>query len=569
MKRSWSRPLPAVAELFVVSYVPRAAVHECWARVYGIVSPSGVMHTTPTRIAAVAFIAVHIGLAVAMWRTRRFLFWPRLALAMADVLVCVPAADADHVIFIVPAVALAVDAGMRWGWRSFVVPLAVMTPAVWFPEHARYALLTGAVPVVLACLFGMGFVLYGRLRDHAIDERARLDVDARASAAHVAGRSDVLLASEATADLIQRAGVLLDLGRTGPSTARSVAALKARAAEDTRRLGAYLGDVLAGWQRERNRGADLSRLVTLDVDPAVGTAMVTGAQARQVRDELDRLALRGTVAVAPAGGPISSLDGNRRLRVGDAVVDIPRAGGLASWVLSPMPVSGVMIALWMLSAYPAGQTSSFLVPLVFFVLGLAVAYRAHRLIAADSALVGRTLVEAWLLMATYCLALWPFGVVLPGAGHAVPFPATGAIELLIVYGALAYPFLPRSKRWRLVPGFLAMVVLDALPSLRAFSWRNFVAEIGFLPSMLVLIVDAGGRFEAVATARRRAVEARGDAEVASAYAAGRDDALATLRASLAELRADLDERRASLAVDVAEEAERRVRTAEASLVKLA
>jgi hypothetical protein len=563
------RPLPAVAALFATVYIPRVAIHESWAAVYGMVSPAGVMHTPATRVAAVAFIVVQLALAVTMWRTRRFLFWPRFALALAMVLTCVRGADADHLIFIVPAVGLAVDTGIRWGWRSFVVPVSLLAPLAWLPEHARYALATGAVPMVLGCLLGMGLAVYGRLRDHAIDERARLDIDARASAAHLAGRNAVLMASEATADLIQRAGVLLDLGRVGATPARRVAALKARTAEETRRLGAYLGDVLAAWQRQHNGHADLSRVVHLDVEPSVGTAMVTGGQARQVRDQFDALDLRGTVAVTPAGTDLSSLDRHRRVRVGDAVVDIVRAEGLASWVLSPIPVTAVMVALWMLSPWPAEQTTSVVVPVVFLVFGLVLAYRVHRLVAVGPGLVGRALTETVVLMALYCVALVPFGKIMPGAARAVPFPATGAIELLVVFAALAYPFLAPRRRWLVWPAFALFAVLDALPSFRAFSWRNTIGEIGFLPSIVGLIFDAGGRFEAVGVERRRAVEARAASEVARAHDEGRRAAVLELQASLEALRRDLRDRRAALDDAVAAEAERRLRRAEASLLELA
>ena len=119
------------------------------------------------------------------------------------------------------------------------------------------------------------------------------------------------------------------------------------------------------------------------------------------------------------------------------------------------------------------------------------------------------------------------------------------------------------------PAFALFVVLDALPSFRAFSWRNTIGEIGFLPSIVLLIFDAGGRFEAVGVERRRAVEARAASEVALAHDEGRRAAVAELQASLDALRRDLRDRRAALDDDVATEAERRLRRAEASLLELA
>lgn len=100
---------------------------------------------------------------------------------------------------------------------------------------------------------GAGLARYEESRRAAALARRRLNVDARCQLAHLAGQNDVAMGADSIIDLLSRTDPLLPPATAGEMigviTGRQLAAWKLSLATTTARHAAYLGLILAQWQR--------------------------------------------------------------------------------------------------------------------------------------------------------------------------------------------------------------------------------------------------------------------------------------------------------------------------------
>jgi len=284
-------------------------------------------------VAAAAVCALYdVGLALALRRTGRTALPWRLALDSVDVAAWSQAIGGSSDVASLAASPLALEAGLRFGWRGLVVPAAVggLSTAI---SHAvgQPLLLAPFVWPLIGVLLAVLADRYLRLR---LDRRLRVadrELEAAASRAELAGQNSVAAGADSVVDLLSRTTPLLSAGGAALLPSR-LAAWKLALAEATAGQASYLSVVVARWQRLRNSmSPDLRSDVELRCLDGAGTLLLSPAQAEGLERILDGLSLSGVETVtalssAPAGREQVLLVGDRRVVL--AAVPKPEAPSL-------------------------------------------------------------------------------------------------------------------------------------------------------------------------------------------------------------------------------------------------
>ncbi len=257
-------------------------------------------------IAAAALCALYdAGLAAWLRRTGRTGLGWRLALDSVDVTAWSLAIGGSSDIASLIASPLALEAGLRYGWRGLVVPATV-------GSVSTAAGLAAGQPPRLAPfmwpLIAVGLALvadwYLRLRVGRRLQAARQEIEAAASRAELAGQNSVAAGADSIVDLLSRTTPLLSAGGA-PLPPSRLAAWKLALAEASAGQASYLGVVLARWERLRNSmSPDLRSDVELRCLDSAGTLLLSPAQAEGLDRILDGLSLSGIESVAaPSPAP--------------------------------------------------------------------------------------------------------------------------------------------------------------------------------------------------------------------------------------------------------------------------
>lgn len=273
-------------------------------RTYGLLADRELAGRLP---AAAASVAIDAALFLQLRGSDAEHLWPRLAADCLDVAhwAAATSSDSDHPTLI--AVPLAIEAGARHGARALGLPLAVAGAAA----VARGLQGRRTSPMYLlwptaGVLAGIATARNATRQDDATLADQAVRAEALAGSAYVAGENEVAMGADSIVDLLTRTepliGVLEDIaapagdrigsGRSETGTARALSAWKAELATVTAGQAAYLGTLLARWERARS-GHDLSHDLVLHLEAGAGTTVVSGAQARWLTDQLDELDLSG------------------------------------------------------------------------------------------------------------------------------------------------------------------------------------------------------------------------------------------------------------------------------------
>lgn len=552
------------ANLFIHAFIPRATLtHDAGRMVYLLVSPYAAVAPSAAPV-LVAFFVAYCWVAHALAHRSSPMIVLRLGLALGEMaFVAHSFHRPGHIAYICAGIVLAIDVALRWGPAGILIPIVLVgIPTVLYPTDVATVVTGGGASISLGTALGWGIRIYSSRRDRSLDRQEELLTSAAVNAAHLAGRNEVVMRCGETADLVQRAGVLLELSGEPSDVRRRVAADKAGLAEETRRQAWYVGDLLNAWQRRRHdTQADLTRAVAFDIDPAIALVILTGPQAASVWRWLDAAPPAGLVPVGLHAVDPNRPDIARTLVVGDRRFDLPVDPDLRSTRRSPIPTAIAMIGLWMLAPVAMDAARWSVVLPVMSTVSIAMAFAAGYLLRRTdrAVLLVYPVVVAW--VTGFCCFVARLAVLHP----IVQLPASGAVEYLTFLTLVVLPSIP--GRWRLAlytEPFLGILFV-AMPGIGRSGLRHLAAETIAIPMMGALMFDAGPKVERHSAAVRESwIRRRGEGS-AAAYERGRDLARASLSGDLAGLRTEFRAAATKLDRRVSDEIERRLDAAEASL----
>jgi hypothetical protein len=547
--------------MFTAEIVPRLVLtHDAGRIAYLLLSTYTVM-TGRLSIWIVVSALAHVVVWLLMRGVDRPFLVLRLVLALAELLVVVRLAERPDMIYIPAGISVLIDLSLRFGVMSIAaVAGLVLAPVLAGTSAGRTVIAANFAPLPLAAAIGWGVRVAARNRDRALDALAETETEASVTAARLAGRNDVLTRSGEVADLVQRAGTLLDLGATS-MVRRSVGDAKASVAEDTRRTATYLGDVLIRWQQHRHASsAALDRAVAFEIGPTERVMLLTRGQADAVRRTLDADPPRGSIRVTVTGGDIQRPDLPRSLHLGQAELDIPVDRAHRPVLRTPAAAIVALIGLWMLLPFAAGMAEFSWLGLAMgaltigFARGIGLASRRDDR-ALSVSLFG---LVAWLALFTV--------VVQPvTTDRGLQFPFTGAMEYLVGLSLIALPLLRGAARWLAWLTVPLAGLLAVRHGLGVALSRDLIAETTPIVMMFAAMLGVGSRFVAHSEQQeQRLLELRSERS-AAAFASGRAEELDRLDAALVELQDDLVEIRPRIRPDIADVVARRIVLAERAL----
>lgn len=467
---------------------------------------------------------------------------------------------------------LGVEAGVRMGWKSMVLPAALLVStscAAWLVD--KPVQIMGLGWIVLAALVGLAFL---RHCDH---QHARVEVERRRVLAatkwraYLAGQNQVAMGASSAVDVIE--GLVPVLGRppVGSALGRLADGWKGQLSQSTSQEAKYLQVAALEWERRHNAHPDLSGLVTVGVEAGQGTTLLTPPQVVQFEDALERLDPRGRVTIALPDAETPRLPGQvLRLDVNGHAVILPadrraKPSPLDSALVAYLYV-GILVAVWVL---PVGGT----VPVLPVAIGVglcvvgAVASHRRTLTHGERARPG-VLATAALVATTLTLLAGFATAPVNSDGVAIMGSGVGLILLSFLGG-----FYWRSLgRWRwLVPAAIATnVILGVVvhPAPSAVNLRTVLASLLYnvFPFFPCRHLDMA--LQRAADRHRSFVETDDEGVERAAFLEGRESVVGLVRQAqeeaarqLSTLAPGLDPAVAALVGARLQEVERRLRTA--------
>ena len=438
---------------------------------------------------------------------------------------------ADTAILI--AVPLAVEAGVRMGARALVVPGAVLlTTTVAAAAAGKPVQILGVVWVAIGATVGMAFFRYCRHLDERAQVERRRFLAAARRRAYLAGQNSVAMGASSAVDVIE--GLVPVLGRppSGSALWRLADGWKSQLSTSTAQEAGYLQVALLEWERLHNAHPDLSGLVRFRIAEGQGTTLLSVAQVRRLGEVLDRLPLRGVVAVGLDDLTDSHLPGQElRLDVGGHRVVIPADRRAAPAPMDPAAVAyyyvAVLSAAWTLppsGRVPAGPVAAGVA------LCIAAGFLSHRQVVARGkrarlGILGAAVavsIVLTLLCANPRAPLRPDGV--PAFAHG------SALVLLSFLGGYYWTSLGR-WRWLVPAGMAVNVALGLLlfPVPSAILGRTVASSIvsglfAFFPCL-----HLSQTMEKVAATHARSVQAVDESAERAAFLEGRESVIGLVR----------------------------------------
>src|SRR6266508_1029653 len=239
-------------------------VYRLMIRLNQLGDPAGGARTTRGRWLLAGSAATDL----AIWRWLRHAnglgLRRRLALDAMDTAIWsfAPYPDGYRDFAALPAVPLAVEAGLSLRWKAMVLPV-VNGAVTSLAQRARSqpVQLAPFLWQALAVIAGDGFNRYNRRVRADLERVADGRLAAKEANATLAGQNAVAMGADTVIDQVQSIAPLFGRPVPGSALHELVDGWKTALAEATQRSAAYLGTVLAAWQRSHNTHPDLSRRV--------------------------------------------------------------------------------------------------------------------------------------------------------------------------------------------------------------------------------------------------------------------------------------------------------------------
>lgn len=526
------------------------------------------------RVALPAFVVLDVVVWRILRRSDRFGASWRLPLDAADAafwtMSPLPASgSSDLALFI--AMPLAVEAGVRMGWRSMLVPGTLLASTAGAGlVVGRPVSVMGFLWVVLAACIGLAFFRYGRsLHARAEEERRRMLAAARRRA-YLAGQNEVAMGASSAVDVIQGLVPVLGPPPPGSALARLADGWKRQLSASTAHEAKYLQVALLEWERLHNAHPDLSGLVEVRVAAGQGTTLLSGPQAAQLARLLDGMGPRGVVAIDLADPATPRLPGQElRLHVGGHSLVVPADRRARPAPLDPAAVAyfyvGTVVAAWTLpvgGSVPAGPLA------VGLGLCLAAGIASHRRTMRHGVRARLRVYVAAVVVATTLTLLSTFATEPLNADGLARMGFGVSLTLLSFLGGFYWRSLG-PWRWLVPAAVAANVVLGVVvfPHPPALDVRTVLASVlyntfPFLPCLhldvaLQRAADRHSSFvETADEGAERVAFLQGRESVVGLVRQARDDALRQLEV----LAPRLDPGIAALATARLEEVERRLST---------
>jgi hypothetical protein len=515
------------------------------------------MHGLGVAVAA-ACALYDVGLAAWLRRTGRTGLWWRLALDGADVALWSQAIGTSPDVAALAASPLALEAGLQFGWRGLVVPLAVGSLSAVVSRAAGQppSLAPFLWPLIALSLAALA-IRYLRLRLDRQVRSAEQEIEAAAGRAELAGQNSVAAGADSIVDLLSRTTPLLSAGGA-PLPPSRLSAWKLALAEASAGQASYLGVVLTRWQRLRNSmSPDLAADVELRCAEGAGTLLLSPAQARGLDRLLDGQALSGVATVdvpspAPAGQEQVLLLSGRR-------VVLPADPRPAVASLDPGPLGLLLAACAILThSPPHSEAVPLQVTVPLAAAACMLALWAHELIdrrgpaahaavlAAALALGGADSILSTLTMHnryTDHLARFPFLLFLTWFG-----------PMLVIYAR----DLSQRARWLAAGGAAAVVAAGFALMPEVPPVTHLVAAAVWPTCTFLISLRLRGVLDEDARDLAGLLASRHQAAVDRAYGLGRRLVVDLVTAATGDSRGAYREVRPGLPDDVAEEFERRL-----------
>lgn len=389
----------------------RARFHHSFramGRLHQALNPEELASGRGNRIPAVAVSLVWDAvLSGLLSRTHGSWLLPRMVADTVDVAYWArraPANAADHALLV--GVPLAVEAGVNLGPWGFAVPAVHYTAIATARRKVgkRTPLATVGWEAVGVAI-GVALARYARRQFQVASQQAGLLAEARVEASFRGGQNAVAMGADTVVDLLARTEPLLsalerEAGMVSGGVGGSQVAMhawKAQLAADTSAGGSYLGVLLTGWERQRQRG-DLAADVHLQLAAEDRTLVVTAQQAEVIVDALEVRTAAGACQVR-VSAPAGHLPGRGfTLEIDDHQIEVPDDSGVAVPPYEPAPLVLAAGVLWQdMAALSVYDDAPKTVMGALTAAGAGHAWMAHRRVAAGdpvptSQLVDRALV---------------------------------------------------------------------------------------------------------------------------------------------------------------------------------
>lgn len=479
------------------------------------------------RVAAAVGAAVDTAEWVALRRTDRLGFGPRLAADLADVGLCAVLAERDPEAATLVGVPLAMETGIRLGAIGFVVPAAhlAVTSGLrrWRGERTAATIFGWQA---MAATMGMALSWYERREHDATVSRHRRELEAQRVAAWIAGQNGVAMGADTVVDELARVEYLLGAAEGDRSETGSGQALRewrASLASTTADRAVYLGTALARWSRSRQSAA-LADDVQIEIPPGEGTRVLSARQAAQLIEQLDRLDLSGAVMVRvePTGSP--PLPGDPvSLRVGHEAVVLRQDPSSILRPFDPAPLVVLAGGLWCLGLSReahGGAPRTVTVPGALSTVPLAwwchTNVRRPRSATAEQVVLALIAHGLAVALASTAALTAPYGT-----DGAQVFPATMTLLSASVLAGGCEQRLTKAARKRLLGAALVALAASLIPARHPIRWADLA--VGALELGTVYTSFNRVQLELDRTAEELTVQLAHEADEArrDAYADGR------------------------------------------------
>lgn len=279
--------------------------------------------------------SVALGAAAAgdllLWRALRKDALPlsaRVGIDLADLALWAGPGGAELVTALTPHVALDVETGVAGGVRGFLFPLAAAAVA----NGVRVAY--GRTPDFAQNVPHAGAVIGGiTLRRGEVTRMARAhavhadELTAKAVRAFLAGQQDIAMGASSIIDQLKPVAMLLGSDSAGSTLNQVRAGWKDSLAEQARQHAVFLDSAVRMWRDLHNDHPDLAGYVDIvDIAEGDGTVLLTGRQASQLADLLERRGLSGSLRfeMSPKAGARSVRPGRAfDILVNNDVITVP------------------------------------------------------------------------------------------------------------------------------------------------------------------------------------------------------------------------------------------------------
>jgi hypothetical protein len=544
-------------------------------RLNQIGDPAGGARTPRWRWLLAAGVAVDLALWQWLRRSDRLALWPRLSLDALDTAVWsfAPYPDGYWDYAVLPGVPLGVEAGLGHRWRGMVVPMvSAAVTSLARRSRSRPVQLAPFLWQGLAVIGGAGFNRYNRRVRADIERSAEEKLAANEARATLAGQNAVAMGADTVIDQIQSIAPLFGRPTPGSALHELVDGWKAALAEATQHRAAYLGTVLAAWQRSHNVHPDLQRRVDLDVAPGHGTVLLTARQAEALQRAVSAMNLRGQLPVRVSDPDAIRAAPGRRidLLIGERLVPVPADADVPPRSPDFGPVGLAMAAcMYARLAMPtAERVPVYVVAPLMATTAAAAAIAENRLRKRGSAAQDEVHAMALTIagVATGLAARTARRPFKPSGGQNFPYYSTLTIPMILY--AFQHRDLSPRFRWLTPAGLAAIIGGGWILTPRPRQFGQFLLSLSWPLSGLVAGLKVSWEFRADARRLADSLRTRERAAVDAAYDRGSASVIGLARAAYTDARAQLEDHRERLDPDLVEIAERRLQEVDRCLDRL-